>query len=326
MDTEVTESTESVESAAPEGMDIEAAADSIGDDLFGSQRAESEEQPAEETATTEEAAPVEEAAPARKPPQSWAKDKHEIWAKLPADAQEYYELREQQMLQGLESYKTDAQFARQMKEVFNPHQEFLRQQGFDEVKATSYLLNAHIKLSTANEAERNDYFRKLAGAYGVNLGGLGTDAPQVDPAVEAMQREIASVKNALSSREKQEYEAKRAEIAKTVDAFASDPAHAYFDEVAGEIMAHLQAGDDLQSAYEKAVWANPVTRQKELARVQKESADKLKEKARLDALVAKKAAGPNVRSRDTRKAPTESMGSMEDTMKETLSNIRQRTH
>ena len=39
------------------------------------------------------------AAPAvttRPPPKSWSHDKHELWSKLPPDAQEYYEVREKQ--------------------------------------------------------------------------------------------------------------------------------------------------------------------------------------------------------------------------------------
>jgi len=53
-----------------------------------------------------------------------------------------------------------------------------------------------------------------------------------------------------------------------VNAFASDPAHPFFDEVADDIVAFVRAGDSLSKAYEKAVWANPVTREKEIARQQ----------------------------------------------------------
>jgi hypothetical protein len=47
---------------------------------------------------------------------------------------------------------------------------------------------------------------------------------------------------------------------------------------------------------------------------------------RLDALKAKTAKGTNVRTRETTRAPTEPLGTMEDTMKETLAAINARTH
>lgn len=66
----------------------------------------------------------------------------------------------------------------------------------------------------------------------------------------------------------------RAAITKEVNAFAADPAHPFFDEVSDDIVAFLKTGASLAEAYEKAVWANPVTRQKEIARRQKEKDSK----------------------------------------------------
>jgi hypothetical protein len=73
------------------------------------------------------------------------------------------------------------------------------------------------------------------------------------------------------------------------------------------------------------VWANPVTRAKELARVQTETETKFKENARLTALPKKQAAGVNVRSRDSQRAPTDTAeGTMEDTLRSTLKSIKDR--
>lgn len=65
-----------------------------------------------------------------------------------------------------------------------------------------------------------------------------------------------------------------AKVSKIVDDFAKDPAHPYFDELADEIAVQIKAGKELQEAYDTAVWANPVTRQKELARIQLEKDSK----------------------------------------------------
>ena len=65
-----------------------------------------------------------------------------------------------------------------------------------------------------------------------------------------------------------------AKVSKIVDDFAKDPAHPYFDELADEIALQIKAGKTLQDAYETAVYANPVTRAKELARIQLEKDSK----------------------------------------------------
>ena len=85
-------------------------------------------------------------------------------------------------------------------------------------------------------------------------------------------------------------------------------------------------GHSLKDAYEKAVWANPVTRQKEIARIQTEAAAKLKVAASKEAEAAKRASSANVRGRETRRAPTEPKGTMDETMRDTLEKIRNRAH
>ena len=127
----------------------------------------------------------------------------------------------------------------------------------------------------------------------------------------------------LTQREQAILNERKTQVAKEVEAFAAD--NPYFDEVADDIIPLLNHGMQLKDAYERAIWANPVTRAKEMARVQTEAEAKLKEKAKKDAEVAKKASGVNVRNRDTGTAPTAPKGTMEDTMRDTLAKIRARS-
>ena len=272
------------------------------------------EVPAEET-------PAVETKPA---PSSWAKDKHEVWAKMPVEAQEYYLHREKQMLDGLETYKADAGLGKQIKDVFTPYKPFLNAQGIDEVKASQYLMNAHYKLSTAAPSEKKAYLSQLAKSYGIEVEA--TEQGNVDPNYSALQDKVHQLESMLNQRTQIEQEAQRTKVAKDVEAFAADPANPYFNEVADDIIPFLNAGASLQDAYNKAVWANPVTRAKELARVQTEAETKLREKNVQEVAQAKKATVTNVRSRDTGKAPTgQKLGTMEDTMKETLRKIKEGT-
>jgi hypothetical protein len=177
--------------------------------------------------------------------------------------------------------------------------------------------------------QKNAYFKQLAQTYGIDLGQVvpgatGTQASPVDPAIQAMQQKLHAIESGLTAQQQASYHQLEQETSKQVDQFASDPAHPHFEEVADDIVLLLKTGLSLQESYDKAVWANPLTREKQLqARLLSET-EKQKETARLEALPKAKAAKNNVRSMDSRRAPTEPVGTMADTMRETLKEIRNR--
>jgi len=322
------------------GLDINAAVDSIGDDLFGHhnedgpQAADAAADVPEDADTQTDAADDTQDDPDKPaaadddiaPPQSWAKDKHELWKQMPKEAKEYYQVREKQMLDGLQSYKEAADFGRPLKEVITPYMPMIQARGIDAPKAVAALLNAQYRL----DQNPRDGLVEIAKSYGIDLEELatlaGTPSPQVDPAVKALQDELHGIKSTLTAGQQQAYQQAQTKVAAEVNAFADDPAHPYFNEVATDIVAMLKNGEPLPTAYEKAVWANPVTRAKELARVQTENAKKLREENQRKVEAAKKASSTNVRNRDTRRAPTEQIGTMEDTMKQELARIKGAVH
>lgn len=309
------------------GMNIEEAAAGIASDIFGPSEepevVESEEPEQQEQAEQVETMPAETVV-VRAAPSSWAKEQHEHWAKMPREAQDYVELREKQMLEGLGQYKADATYGKQIRDVLAPHSQLLAAQGIDAPRAVQTLLSTHAKLSTASPADKLATILDIAKHYGVQLTP-GEQAP-ANPELQYVKEKLTSLESALTAREQAELTQARSRVASEVEAFSSDPANPYFDEVAEDIVAMINIGMPLKDAYEKAVWANPVTRQKELARLQTEADAKTRETAKKEAEAARKAAGVNVRSRDTRRAPTEPLGTMEDTMKSTLTAIRERAH
>jgi hypothetical protein len=114
-------------------------------------------------------------------------------------------------------------------------------------------------------------------------------------------------------------------MARDVEAFASAPEHPYFDDVAEDIVKMLSAGYDLDTAYEKAVWANPATRAKEIDRLQTESRQKAKQVA--DA--ARKAKSVNVTTRDTSVTSTGStatMNNLDGALRETMREMKAKSH
>jgi hypothetical protein len=267
--------------------------------------------------------PTQDTPVVRTPPKSWAKEKHELWSKLPPDAQDYYEVREKQFLSGIEQYKGDAGYAKQIRDLVSPYTPLLRSQGISETDAIGYLFNAHYKLTQGSPDERRAAYESI----GRDLGFVqGQEASPVDPAVQALQSELSRIKSALSAEQNAKFTEAKRQADNEVKAFAADASRPYFNEVASHMVNYINAGDDLQQAYEKAVWANPVTRQKELARLQTEEQAKLKEKSQTDTENVRRATSVNVRGQETRKAPTEPKGSMEDTLRATLSKIKDRAH
>lgn len=262
----------------------------------------------------------------RPPPKSWAKEKHELWGKLPTDAQEYYEKREKEFLDGLEQYKGDAGFAKELRDVLTPYKPMLAAQGVSEKDAVGYLMNAHYRLTNGTAEERAAAYRQIGADLGLVQEIEDPDAPPVDPMVRQLANEVRELKGERTAEQQARFNEHKTRCEDQTNAFASDPANVYFNEVAPDMVLHVKAGLPLAEAYKKAVWGNPVTREKEIARMQTAAAEKLKADAKTEAETARKATSTNVRSASTPRAPTEPKGTMDDTMRDTLKKIRDRAH
>lgn len=311
--------------------------------------------------TKADAAPakVDPAAPAVDPaassdlaaPKSWAKDMHPIWDKLakgqPLTAEEskkaatYYNEREGQMAKGVEGYRTDAEFGRALKTVAAKHEEILKQQGLDAPRAFEYLLNAHRQLSTGTPEARLAYLHKVADTYGLKLAPAAPADPNapvpaaLPPEVKAALERLDKIEGTLTADQQQRYEAAKTQVANDVAAFADskdekgNAKHPYFDECADHICLLLKGdpGMKLETAYETAIWANPITRQKELTRLQQERETEARNKAKAAVEKAKKGTSTNVSGRDTQRAPqapAASLANLDDVMKETHEEIKSR--
>ena len=310
------------------GIDMDAAMENISADLFGAEP-ESEDQEVEtkqevepEQVETEQEEQVEQVE-TRHAPQSWKKEMHEFWNGLDPAVQDYVEQREEQMREGLEKDRDDANRGRDMRDIMSPYAEILKSQGINEGALVKNLMNAHYRLSTADDAGRVSLIRQLAQSYNVSLDG---EQKEVDPALKAMQDKVSSLENHYAQSQQHAQQAAHDRVSQDVDAFASDPAHEFFDEVSEQIVPLINAGYDLEDAYQNAIWLNPVTRQKEIDRTAKDAETKALGDAKKEAQKAQKAKAVNVRGRDTSKASTEPTGTMEDTMREVYRDIQSRSH
>jgi hypothetical protein len=319
------------------GIDMEAAIASIADGLGFAEEGEGEvtsteatvTEPAvqqEETTPTEPISPEEpatatEADPA---PKTWRPEAAKVWSTLPPEAKAEILKREEDMFKGLEGYKADATIGKAMKEIITPFMPALQQHGIDPAKHIHSLLNAHQVLSLAGPEQKLAVFQRLAQEYGVPMEGISGDTPYIDPQIQALNKTIDDLRSRLDSTDKITADATREKLRQEIDTFASDPKNAYFDEVASDIAHLLQTKvvSTLQEAYEKAIWMNPVVREKEVARLAAEKANLDKAEATKKAEAAKKATAANVKTTPKQGRGTAPLGSMDDTLKETLAAIK----
>lgn len=310
-------------------MDYDASVDRVssmlGEDLLGPAKEQPQVEPPDKPELA--AQPVVEQ-PAVQPitaydmPKSWKADMRDYWGKMPREAQEYNIQREKQLLEGFQQF-------RPIQEALQPHQEFLSRIGAAPAQAVGLLLNAQRRLTEGTLEQRKAAYKEL----GENLKLLEAVAaqqpdqsqPQIDPAVQSLQSRIDAIERQAQQEYQTKVEAIRAENTKLVDAFFADTkAHPYCDEVADEWAIFIKEGFSLQEAYDRAVRANPAVFAKEQARLLTEEQAKWKENARLNSLSKKKATSVNIKSNGDGAEPTEPLGSIEDTIKDTAKKIRAR--
>lgn len=140
--------------------------------------------------------------------------------------------------------------------------------GLNPEQATRMLFQAHKAILQDPAAG----IRNLATQYNVDLRQFAqpaqrpqpmqapTAAPQPgDPALASVQRELAELKQFLSSQQQQAQANEQAQVEQSISQFAADPKHSHFPTVRTAMGALMQAGlaKDMSAAYEMACRAHP---------------------------------------------------------------------
>lgn len=262
------------------------------------------------------------------PPKTWRKEAAATWAALPPEAKAEILKREEDIFKGIEAYKADAGFGKSIKTIMDPYLPIMRQYNIDPAVQVQNLMNAHYTLAMGSAEQKVALFQQLARDYKIDLAGMqfGDEAPYIDPAVKNLQNELQAVKSQLSSAEQARLTETKQALEKQIDAFAQDPANAHFNEVANDMAVLLEKGicKTLPEAYERAIWMNPAVRAKELTRQQAEASKKAADEAAARAAAARKATGANVRTSAKSGSAAAPLGSMDDTLNETLAAIKAR--
>lgn len=265
----------------------------------------------------------------RQPPKAWKKEMHEHYGKLDPSVQDYIEERERQVLEGLTQNKSDAEYGKSMRDLLAPYMPLFEAQNVkDPGMAVKYLLNAHYQLSVANPEVRTAMFAKLAKQYKIDLDTMKVlmtnEDPYVDPATKALKERLDKMEGQRTEEQRAQLKSLQEKTAAEVKAFSEDPAHPYFAEVANDIVLLLQDPKmTLKDAYERAIWANPVTRAKEQARLDGVKEEELRKKTAEEAEKARKAKGTDIKGAPSTRS-NDPLGSMDETLRGTYREIQSR--
>ena len=263
-------------------------------------------------------------------PTTWSAAASQQWATLPQPIREEIAKRENDMFRGLEQYRSEAGFAREVKTFLAPLANDLQRHNVAPQAFLGNLINAHLTLASPQlpPEQKLAMAQQLLKTYGIALPQAAADdgtPAYVDPEVKELREQLSALQSKINESEQRTVSAERQKLTDEITAFANDPAHPHFNEVAEDIAAMIRgAGGQLglKEAYERAVWANPVTRAKEIATQEAAAVEKAQKEAKERAEAARKATSARVRTSGHQGGGTAVSGSMEDTMQETLAAIR----
>lgn len=197
---------------------------------------------------------------AKRAPSSWKKDAAAEFDKLPTHVQDEVLRRETDFHKGIEGFKQHADLGRSMERALQPYMQTIQQLGVTPDHAVGALLKADAMLRNPDPAQRAQYFATLAQQYGIDLG-QAAQVPQRDPYTFQLEQQLQTLKQQQEQFQQSQQEQQREALNSELQAFAATAEH--FEAVKEDMAALLQAGraTDLKDAYDKAVYANPQTRQ-----------------------------------------------------------------
>lgn len=218
-------------------------------------------------------------------------------------------------------------------EIFKDYDAEMKQIGVSRAQAIRELVGMHTRWKT-NPAE---YIKYVAGISKIDLKSLVEGAAAADPAgesptVKALRDQVAEltgqIKTMSGAQRDQQQNARMNEVtqfAEEKDA-QGNLKRPYFDEVASDVAALIRAskGEDgrttlsLQDAYDRAIYANPTTRQKLLTAqdAERKTKEEAERKAKADA--AKKA-GFDVKGEGAATAVAATTGTVRDDLSAAMS-------
>jgi hypothetical protein len=264
--------------------DMDAAVEDIAESLGLAEAKEEKEeaQPAQGAGEKPEQAPPEgqTSGPGETPPpaaapewqpSTWRKEASAAWAALPPAVKAEVQKREDDIARYVSDTNVSVKVAKGIEKIIEPYAQLYQQYNVNPWDHMRDLLGAHYTLLFGSPEQKTQMFNQLAKNSGIDLHKLAEGQPAVSgdssqylDHVRALQQRIAQLEHGVGTVTSTVQEARLNELTESVLQFAQDPKHPFFDEVAGDIKALIDAGAvrTLTEAYETAVARNPAVRAK----------------------------------------------------------------
>jgi hypothetical protein len=322
-------------------FDITAGAEAISLDLFGEKEAAADpevveketpsgEQPEVEpevAAETTDALPPAAQDPNDTPPKTWTKEALAEWATIPPKVKAEIHKREADFFKGIEQYKETAAIGKAYDSVVEPYRAALAAENINPVELFKAFAANHYTLARGTIEQKVALVSNLIKGYGIDPEMLQKSfdpQPYVDPELRSVKERLAAMEREREMNVQREMETRKSEALRQVERFSSDPANVYFDKVSHLIPQLLQSGiaKDLPDAYQQAIMLHPEVRELEFARRQAEQAEKSAREKADKVAAARAASAANVNTRGKPVGGTTPVGSMDDTLAETMARLR----
>lgn len=250
-------------------------------------------------------------------PKSWKREMENEWKTTPESMRKYVHEREQQVTEGITGYRQGHDSWNRVTQPFQAIMAEYPNANPQEILAT--LAQNHIQMVRATPAERRTHALALARGYGVDFetaaavvdAQANNQAPQTFSPGQLAELNRIMGPSMQDSRESANFVKQQQSQTATaeVDKFFSDPANAYVNEVAGDILELMKNGraTSLSEAYELAVLRNPEVKARYFTDMATKSA--------VPPTLASKL--PNVKSSATPKGKAKA-GTMDDTIAEVI--------
>lgn len=264
-------------------------------------------------------------------PTTWTKEALETWATIPPRAQQEIMKREEDFFKGIEQYKGAAELGQKYDTVVEPYRALLTAENIDPVQMFQSFSANHYILMRGTPEQKIELAAAMLDGYQIPLPELlnhlaERDYTPPDANTIRLENELKELRTIVNGGVTAQRNQQNDAISREIEAFAADPTHPHFNELADDISKIFGAGlaTTLQEAYDKAVYANPATRQKEIDRLtaEKLSTAATEEQKRKDKRV--KSTAEHVDASSKPRDGTVPIGSMDDTLEETYAAIKAR--
>lgn len=213
------------------------------------------------------------------PPKEWSGHAKVRWEGLPRAVQEA-------LIKDYEQISEQRTRTSSLEQILEPRRNLLAANYGSLEQGVNYLF----QVSDFAEKDPNGFIQWFAQQRGIPLSNLapGTDQPEGNP-LQAALNEIQTLKRELQGLQTNIQSQNTHSLQSQIDAFASDPAHPYFNDVRIQMSGLMQSGaaKTLDDAYQMACWASPQIR----AELQKQEFEKQEKERKQKAEQAKRAAG-----------------------------------